>query len=107
MSTLTLSPITPRDLDDLFAFEIANRSFFEAHINARPADYYSREGVAAAIDAAISDATKDKAYQFLARDDHGVLIGRVNLTHVRRAHFIQHSSVIALRNRKTARATPR
>jgi [ribosomal protein S5]-alanine N-acetyltransferase len=95
MTTLRLSPITLRDLDDVLTFEIANRSFFEAHVNARPADYYSREGVAVAIDTAISDASKDRAYQFLVRDDHGVLIGRANLTHVRRAHF--HSAQLGYR----------
>lgn len=95
MPPLSLSPPTLLDLDELLAFEITNRSFFEAYINARPTDYYSREGVAAAIEAAILDASKDKAYQLLARNDHGTLVGRVNLTNVRRDHF--HSAELGYR----------
>lgn len=83
------------DVDEMLAFETANRAFFEAHINARAASYYSTEGVRAAVAAAIEDARGDRAYQFLVRDARGALVGRINLAQVKRAHF--HSAVLGYR----------
>ncbi len=95
MTTLHLSPPKLADLSDLFAFEVANRKFFEQHINSRPKGFYSEDGVAAAITAAERDAKDDKAFQYLVRDDSGVLVARVNLTRVRREHF--HSAELGYR----------
>lgn len=95
LAALQLSPLTPNDLEDLLDFELVNRSFFEAHINARPSSYYSRDGVLSAIEAAIADAASDTAYQYLVRDYANVLIGRVNLTRIRRDHF--HSAELGYR----------
>jgi ribosomal-protein-alanine N-acetyltransferase len=95
MDAIVLLPPAHADLDALLAFELANREFFEATINARPSDYYSREGVARAIDAAIGDAANDRGYQFLVKSGAGALLGRVNLTGVRRQHY--HSGVLGYR----------
>lgn len=76
------------DVDEMLAFEQANRAFFESRINARPASYYSREGVVAAVMTAQREALEDQAYQFLLREQgSGALVGRVNLSQIRRAHF--------------------
>jgi ribosomal-protein-alanine N-acetyltransferase len=92
---LQLRPPALSDLDELLDFELRNRAFFEAHINARPADYYSADGVRAAIATACREADEDKGYQYLLRDSAGVLVGRVNLSRVRRAHF--HSAELGYR----------
>jgi ribosomal-protein-alanine N-acetyltransferase len=94
MPDLRLAPPTLADLRALFAFEMDNRAFFEAHINARPASYYSADGVAAAIEQAMNDANGDRAYQYLVWDGEQ-LVGRVNLIRVRRAHF--HSAELGYR----------
>nr|WP_316641855.1 GNAT family protein [uncultured Roseateles sp.] len=83
---LTFSPVAATDLDELTAFEFRNRDFFESWINARPSAYYAPGGVEAAIAAALQDAQRDLAYQYLLRED-GVLVARVNLTQVKRAHY--------------------
>ncbi|MCX7221322.1 GNAT family N-acetyltransferase [Undibacterium sp.] len=90
LPTLTIHPPTLSDLDDLYAFEMRNRLYFEHWINARPADYYSLEGVALAIQSAQQDAAKDSAYQYLVREN-GLLLARVNLTQVKRPHHRQAS----------------
>jgi len=95
MHTITLAAPSHTDLDALLAFELDNRTFFEATINARPPAYYSREGVARAIDASIDDATNDRGYQFLVKSAQGELLGRVNLSGIKRAHF--HSGVLGYR----------
>jgi ribosomal-protein-alanine N-acetyltransferase len=87
MTPIVLAPPTPGDADELFDFETENREFFESRINARAPSYYSREAIGSAIGTAMRDAQNDAAYQFLVRNAAGRLVGRVNLTRVRRAHF--------------------
>ena len=94
-SALQLRPPAAADADELLDFELRNRAFFEAHINARPSAYYSADGVRAAIETARREAEDDKGYQFLLRDAAGTLVGRVNLSRVRRAHF--HSAELGYR----------
>lgn len=91
---LSLVRPTLADVEALFAFERDNRTFFEATINARPAAYYSIEGVAQAVTRAMQDAADDLGYQYLVKKD-GQIVGRVNLSGVRRAHF--HSAVLGYR----------
>ena len=89
--------VAPTHLDAaaLLAFELENRAFFEASINARPAGYYCLDGVQASISSAMADAMVDRGYQFLLRDEEGTILGRANLSAVKRAHF--HSAVLGYR----------
>lgn len=101
MPALRLSPPSPADADALLDFELHNRSFFEARINARADAYYTPEGIGAAIAEAQADAAADLSYQYLVHDTatHR-LVGRVNLTRVRRAHF--HSAELGYRVAESA-----
>lgn len=91
---MRLGVLSLTNAHQLLDFEVANRAFFERRINARPPEYYSQAGVESAIHAAIHQARQDLAYQYLIwyGDD---LVGRVNLTQVRRQHF--HSAVLGYR----------
>ncbi|VXC73705.1 GNAT family N-acetyltransferase [Massilia sp. 9I] len=82
-------------IDALLAFELESRAFFEATINARPASYYTREAVSLAVAQAMADTFADTGYQYLALDEAGQIVGRVNLSAVKRAHF--HSAVLGYR----------
>jgi [ribosomal protein S5]-alanine N-acetyltransferase len=95
MRMLSLQPPVLSDADELLAFETRNRDFFERNINARTPSFYSESGVKQAIADAVRDAENDAAYQYLVRDSSGTLVGRVNLTRVRRAHF--HSAEVGYR----------
>jgi ribosomal-protein-alanine N-acetyltransferase len=92
---LTLVPPTLSDAEALFHFEQENRAFFEAAINARPASYYAITGVMEAVARAMQDAADDLGYQYLVKDERQKIVGRVNLSGVRRAHF--HSAVLGYR----------
>ena len=81
---------TPADADELLAFELLNRRYFESWINHRPPDYYSLEGVARAIMVAQQEAEADVGYQHLVRVD-GKLVARVNLTGIKRPHALSAS----------------
>jgi len=85
-ASLRLQPPAPEDAHELLAFELANRGHFERWINARDPGYYRIEGIKAAIDAASVARRADGAYRYLAIAE-GRIVGRVNLTSVRRPHF--------------------
>lgn len=83
---LNISHPTLSDVDELLAFEMENRSYFEEWINARPNHYYDTAAVREAIEAAMADMETDRAYQYLIRFE-GTIVGRVNLTTVTRQYF--------------------
>ncbi|HEY1394817.1 GNAT family N-acetyltransferase [Roseateles sp.] len=92
---LSLHPVSDRDLADLRRFEFDNRAFFEAHINARPVPYYADGGIEAAIATARREAEADTGHQFLIRGIAGALIGRINLSQIKRKHY--HSCELGYR----------
>ena len=86
MNALRIRPVAAADAPALLRFELAHRAYFERWVSAREPAFYSESGVAAAIAAAESARARDHAFQYLVEDD-GRLVGRVNLTNVRRRHF--------------------
>jgi ribosomal-protein-alanine N-acetyltransferase len=86
MTDFAIRPPTAADAADLLAFELANRAYFERWINGREPSYYSLEGVQAAIEQAGEARRDDQGHQFLATAG-GRIVGRVNLSRVRRPFF--------------------
>jgi ribosomal-protein-alanine N-acetyltransferase len=86
LTGLAIRPVASTDAAALLRFELAHRAYFESWVSARDARFYSEQGVAAAIAAAEDAWANDRAFQYLVVDD-GRIVGRVNLTAVRRAHF--------------------
>lgn len=83
---LRIRPVARADAAALLRFELAHRAFFERWINARDPTFYSEQGVAAAIASAEAAWANDQAFQYLVVEDERI-VGRVNLTGVRRTHF--------------------
>ena len=86
MTGLSIRPVAARDAAELLRFELAHRAYFERWVNRRDPSLYSEHGVAEAIAAAEAARAHDQAFQFLILDGDR-LVGRVNLTNVRRAHY--------------------
>ena len=86
MNALTIRPVAADDAAELLRFELEHRGYFERWVNARDPAFYSPQGVMAAIAAAEAARANDQAFQYLILED-GRLVGRINLTAVRRAHF--------------------
>ena len=86
MAELRIRPPAAADAAALLSFELAHRAYFERWVNARDPRFYSEQGVAAAISAAATARSNDQAYQYLIVEDERI-VGRVNLTAIRRAHF--------------------
>ena len=92
---LTLVAPSHGHIDALLAFELDNRAFFETTINARPASYYSHAAVSLAVAQSMADAVTGLGFQYLVVDEAGQIVGRVNLSVVKRAHY--HSAVLGYR----------
>ena len=84
--SLRIRPVARVDAAALLRFELEHRAFFERWINARDPKFYSEQGVAAAIASAETAWANDQAFQYLVVEDERI-VGRVNLTGVRRTHF--------------------
>jgi ribosomal-protein-alanine N-acetyltransferase len=63
----------------LLAFEIDNRQWFEAHIEARAPSFYSLAGVTEHIDSYLSDLASGAWHPFVIEDTTGKIVGRANL----------------------------
>jgi len=86
LSSVHIRPVAAADAAALLRFELENRAYFERWVQARDAAFYSADGVAAAIAAAETARAGGQAFQHLVVEGQRI-VGRVNLTHVRRTHF--------------------
>ncbi|MBW8779083.1 MAG: GNAT family N-acetyltransferase, partial [Burkholderiales bacterium] len=86
MSRIRIRPVAGADAAALLRFELEHRAWFERWVQARDPAFYSAAGMAAAIAAAESAWAAGQAHQYLVVDGERI-VGRVNLTHVRRTHF--------------------
>jgi len=71
------------DVERLLAFELANRSWFEQHVEAREPAFYTAAGVAAHVaDYLASHAAGTMHPCVLTSDDGAAIIGRANLRRI-------------------------
>jgi ribosomal-protein-alanine N-acetyltransferase len=86
LSDLRIRPVAAGDAAALLRFELEHRAYFERWVNARDPAFYSAAGVAAAVAAAEAARAAGQAFQYLVVEGDRI-VGRVNLTAVRRAPF--------------------
>lgn len=83
---MELTLLCEADATQLWTFENQHRAYFESWINARPAIFYTPEGFDQTLQTALLEQAAGHAFHYLIRKD-GVLVGRINLTQVRRQNF--------------------
>ena len=79
MSTHTIRTLRLDDAASLLAFELANRAWFERHIDRRPDAFYSIEGVQAHLAQFLDEHAQGRMHPCVIVDERGELIGRANL----------------------------
>jgi len=84
-ASVTIRTLRADDTAALLAFEIANRAWFERHIEPRDAAFYSPQGVAAHIAAYLSGHAAGTWHPFVLQDAAGRIVGRANLKDIDRA----------------------
>ncbi|NHZ64406.1 GNAT family N-acetyltransferase [Massilia genomosp. 1] len=85
LSKHTLRTLAPGDADALLAFELANRAWFERHVQAREPAFYSPEGVARQIAQYLEGHATGAWHPCLLLDGDGRIVGRANLKDIDRA----------------------
>lgn len=91
---MELTLLRKQDASQLWAFETQHRAYFESWINARAESFYTPEGFDHALQSALLQQASDQAFHYLIWLG-GELVGRINLTQVRRTHF--HSATLGYR----------
>jgi [ribosomal protein S5]-alanine N-acetyltransferase len=83
---IEICPPAIADATALLDFEMSNRAFFEARINARPPGFYSYEAVRYSIEEASQYRLLGTGYHYLIKSS-GEILGRVNLTGVAKRYY--------------------
>ncbi|WP_411169617.1 GNAT family N-acetyltransferase [Clostridium sp. MB05] len=75
------------DLNELLAFEIENKAFFEETLPPRGDEYYEMENFKEIIKELVEEQKNDIVYMYLIKDLKGKVIGRINITSIQRGSF--------------------
>ena len=73
------------DVELLLKFEMENRQWFERHIDARSATFYSMDGVTEHIASYLSGLANGTWHPFVIEDSDGNIVGRANLKDIDRS----------------------
>lgn len=91
---MQLTLLQAHDASAIWQFETQHRQDFESWINARPDSYYTPQGFDMALQSNLVLQAAQQAYHYLIWEADE-LVGRINLTQVRHAHF--HSANVGYR----------
>ncbi|WP_229427022.1 GNAT family N-acetyltransferase [Massilia atriviolacea] len=84
-SSHTMRTLAQDDADALLAFELANRAWFERHVEARDRAFYSAQGVARHIADYLDRHAAGAWHPCVLLDAEGRIVGRANLKDIDRA----------------------
>lgn len=87
MSEIRINLLQESDLEELFAFEIKNRAFFEKEGFPKGDNYYVIENFNKVKKALLEEQEQGLIYMYLIKNQEGMILGRVNLLSVVRGIF--------------------
>lgn len=87
MSNIIIKLLEESDAQELFTFELKNRSFFESVGFPRGDNYYELKNFKTIIKESIEDQKKGLAYMYLIKNHTGMILGRINLLSIERGIF--------------------
>ncbi|RWZ58586.1 N-acetyltransferase [Halobacillus fulvus] len=80
--SIQLEKLQLADLHPLYEFERENRHFFEKMVPSRGDDYYRLDTFEKNHKALLDEQTRGEAFYSLIKDEHGHILGRMNLTDI-------------------------
>jgi [ribosomal protein S5]-alanine N-acetyltransferase len=72
------------DAEQLYQFEVNNRSFFETMVPSRGDDYYQYNNYLATLENLLMEQREGLSYFYLIKDQNGTILGRINLVDIDR-----------------------
>ena len=79
---ISINMLQEADAQDLFAFELENRSFFEKMVPSRGDDYYSWQTFAKRHRDLFAEQDNGQSNFYLIKDNTGKIVGRINLVDI-------------------------
>ncbi|EEL70587.1 MULTISPECIES: GNAT family N-acetyltransferase [Bacillus] len=77
-----IEQLKKQDAEDLFNFELTNKSFFETMVPSRGSNYYVYEYFQKQLDELLKEQTEGISYFHLIRNTEKEIVGRINLVDV-------------------------
>ncbi|WP_456271926.1 GNAT family N-acetyltransferase [Bacillus sp. AK031] len=85
-----LDRLKMEDAEQLFAFELENRGFFETMVPSRGADYYNYETFLSKHKLLLKEQEEEISFFFLIKNKAGEILGRMNLVDIDPSTKIGH-----------------
>ncbi|MGO4532106.1 GNAT family N-acetyltransferase [Paenibacillus sp. 2TAF8] len=79
---LVIEKLKDTDFENLYKFEIENRTFFEEMIPSRGDDYYRPEVFRVKSELLLDEQAKGLSYFYLIKDEDRSILGRINLVDI-------------------------
>ncbi|SHG66608.1 GNAT family N-acetyltransferase [Massilia sp. CF038] len=82
MTTIRIRTLTRDDAPALYTFEMANRKWFEQHIDARGDAFYTQDAVRRHVGELVDAHTRGQWHACVLADENGTIVGRANLKEI-------------------------
>ncbi|MGN4125584.1 GNAT family N-acetyltransferase [Lysinibacillus sphaericus] len=85
-----LEKLHVNDAEDLYTFELENRTFFEEMVPTRGDDYYYPEIFKKRHETLLEEQALGTSYFFLIKDKNNSILGRINLVEINKYQKVGH-----------------
>lgn len=87
---IRLEKLTQDDFENLYAFEVKNRAYFEKTVPSRGDDYYHLPNFIRKNDMLVEEQAQQLSYFYLIKNELGQIIGRMNVTDIDKQQRLGH-----------------
>lgn len=84
---VTIEPVSLKNAEEIYKFEVDNRTFFELSLPSRGDDYYTLSNFGNIINDIIYDQSKGVLFMNIIRNEQNEMVGRVNLFPIEHERF--------------------
>lgn len=84
---VTIEPVSLENAEEIYKFEVDNRSFFELSLPSRGDDYYVLVNFKNIINEIIDDQNKGSLFMNIIRNEQDEMVGRINLFPIEHERF--------------------
>ncbi|PDY84308.1 GNAT family N-acetyltransferase [Bacillus cereus] len=77
-----IEQLKKQDAEDLFTFELTNKSFFETMVPTRGSQYFNFEYFQKLLDDLLIEQADGDSYFYLIRNEENEIVGRINLVDI-------------------------
>ncbi|MFJ7406450.1 MULTISPECIES: GNAT family N-acetyltransferase [unclassified Lysinibacillus] len=87
---ITLNELAYHDMENLYAFELENRAYFEKMVPSRGEDYYAFTIFKKKNILLLDEQAQKLSYFYLIKNELGHIVGRINLTDIDKDQQLGH-----------------